>query len=95
MLGAEAGHYNACVAPVSPPSWPHFLTPAHSLVFRALALLHLERRAEAEAAYRLAIAAQPAALLAWQGLEKLYAQTGAWQQLAECQRRQLDVLKER
>jgi len=95
VLGAEAGHYNACVAPVSPPSWPHFLTPAHSLVFRALALLHLERRAEAEAAYRLAIAAQPSALLAWQGLEKLYAQTRQAQLRAEVLRQQMDLLKER
>jgi superkiller protein 3 len=80
---------------VFPPSLATFPDACTSLVFRALALLHLERRAESEAAYRLAIAAQPDTLLAWQGLEKLYAQTRAWQQLAECQRRQMDLLRER
>jgi hypothetical protein len=80
---------------VFPPSLATFPDACTSLVFRALALLHLERRAEAEAAYRLAIAAQPDTLLAWQGLEKLYAQTRQAQLRAEVLRQQMHVLKQR
>lgn len=46
----------------------------NALVFLGLALLHLQQYDESKKAYLAAIKAQPGQLLAWQGLEKFYAE---------------------
>lgn len=63
-------------------------------VFRALALLNLERFDDSEAAYQKAIKVQPSQLLAWQGLEKFYTQRGQWEKAAGVLQREMDLAVE-
>lgn len=63
-------------------------------VFRALALLNSQRYDDSQAAYRRAIKAQPATLLAWQGLEKFANERKDWAILEETLREQMRLFNE-
>lgn len=67
----------------------------NALVFRGLALLHLNRFDESEEAYRAATKAQPTQLLAWQGLEKFYNERKEWDKQAEVLHKLMDLAVER
>jgi superkiller protein 3 len=63
----------------------------NALVFRALALLNLNRFDESEKDYQLATKAQPKQLLAWQGLEKFYIERKSWEKQADVLRKLMDL----
>lgn len=66
----------------------------NALVFRALALLNLNRFDESEKAYQSAIKAQPNQLLAWQGLDKFYVERKAWDKQADVLRKLMNLALE-
>ncbi|KAK0529946.1 Superkiller protein 3 [Tilletia horrida] len=63
----------------------------NAVVFRALALLKLNKYDDSEAAYRKATELQPDTVLAWQGLEKFYNERRQPEKGADCARRLADI----
>eukprot|EP00698_Gefionella_okellyi_P010128 TRINITY_DN2609_c0_g1_i1.p1 TRINITY_DN2609_c0_g1~~TRINITY_DN2609_c0_g1_i1.p1 ORF type:complete len:1412 (+),score=383.91 TRINITY_DN2609_c0_g1_i1:48-4283(+) len=64
----------------------------NALVLAGVASAGLEQPAQAEQAYRKAIAADPDNPLAWQGLDKLYVQSGDNEKLMEVLEKQLTFI---